>query len=153
MGSGPDHKGRKGVLDLDEPLVDESGIIEIPTVIPPTPLGPMRERQNTLSDDDLTEQARLASVLIDSTPPRAPDPIAVMRARLAPLERIPTLARSITELGDDLRDPKTAFVVGFVDGVLPLETIIEVAGLPEAETIEILDRLVTQGAIVFPPRR
>jgi hypothetical protein len=140
---------KKGILDLDEPLVDESGIIEIPTVIPPTPLDPMRERQNTLLDDDLTEQARLASVLIDSTPPRAAD----SRARLEPLDRIPALARSIAELGDDLEDPKTAFVAGFVDGVLPLETIIEVTGLPEGETIEILDRLITQGAIVFPPRR
>jgi len=148
--------GKKRLLDLDEPIVDESGILEIPTVIPPTPVGPMRDRQNTLTDDDLTEQARLASVLIDSTPPRAPDPSAEMRTRLerlAPLERIPSLARRMSELGGDLKDPKTAFVAGFVDSILPLETIIEVTGLPEAETIEILDRLVTQGAIVFPPRR
>ena len=141
-------KGKKELLDLDDPL--ESGVLPIPTVIPPE--GAMRERQSTLLDDDLTEQARLASVLIESVPPRPVDPngATAIRARLAPLDRIPTPARSIDELGDDLKDPKAVFVLGFVDGVLPLETIIEVTGLPELDTLRILDRLIAQGAIVFP---
>ena len=40
-------KATKEVLELDDP---ESGIIEIPTAIPPP--GSIRERQNTLTDDD-----------------------------------------------------------------------------------------------------
>jgi hypothetical protein len=148
-----DGKGKKGILDLDEPLSEESGIIEIPTVIPPVPPGEYRERQSTLLDDDLTEQARLASVLIDSTPPSAPDPAQAIRARLEPLSRVPELVKSITELGDDMREPKTAFVLGFIDGLLPLETIVEVTGLPEIETLQILDRLIAQGAIAFRTSR
>jgi hypothetical protein len=142
---GADGKGKKELVDLDDPL--ESGIIPVPTVKPPP--GEMREREITVVDDDLTEQARLASVLIDSIPPRTDG----IRARLAPLDRIPTLAKSIDELGSDLQEPKTAFVLGFIDGVLPLETIIEVTGLPEQETLCILDALIAQGAVVFPKRR
>ena len=136
-------KEKKDLLDLDDPL--ESGVVPVPTVQPPP-----RERQITYADDELTEQARLASVLIESIPPRASeDP----RARLAPLGRIPMLAKSIDELGAHLKDPKIVFVLGFIDGVLPLETIIEVTGLPENETIGILDRLIGEGAIIFAPRR
>jgi hypothetical protein len=138
---------KKPLLDLDDPLANdplESGIVPVPTVTPP-----MRERQITYVDDDLTEQARLASVLIESVPPR-PDEL---RARLQPLDRIPEVAKCMNELGEDLREPKTAFVLGFIDGVLPLETIIEVTGLPERETLRILDALIAQGAVVFPKPR
>lgn len=154
---GADVKGKNSLLDLDDPLrdaaeaIDESGIVPVPTVKPPPGApGPMRERQITFVDDELTEQARLASVLIDSVPPTSAEPI---RARLAPLGRIPALAKSIERIGEGVRDPKTAFVIGFVDGVLPLETIIEVTGLPEAETVQILERLIAQGAVIFPKRR
>ena len=150
-------KGKNELLDLDDPLrmveePQESGIIPVPTVMPPEP---MRERLSTLVDDEVTEQARIASVLIESIPPHGGDPdgAAAMRARLAPLDRVPRSAKTIDELADDLKDPKTAFVLGFVDGVLPLETIIEVTGLPELDTLQILDRLVSAGAIVFPPPR
>jgi hypothetical protein len=154
-------KRKPEILDLDDPLRDadealqESGIVPVPTVKPPAISAPMRDRQMTLVDDDVTEQARLASVLIDSMPPRPVDPNSAqaIRARLAPLERVPELAKTIAELGDDLKEPKTAFVLGFIDGVLPLETIIEVTGLPEIETLRILDRLIAQSAIVFPRRR
>lgn len=144
-------KGKNELLDLDDPV--ESGVLPIPTVIPPE--GAMRERQSTLLDDDLTEQARLASVLIESVPPQnaVPHGARAIRAHLAPLDRIPAAAKSIDELADDLKEPKTAFVLGFVDGVLPLETIIEVAGLPELDTLRILERLIAQGAIVFPRPR
>lgn len=145
---GAQGKGKKGLLDLDDPL--ESGVIPVPTVKPPG--GSFRDQLSTTPDEDLTEQARLASVMMESMPPRAVDPNApqAIRARLSPLDRIPTQAKSIDELADDLKEPKTAFVLGFVDGVLPIETIIEVTGLPELETLRILDRLIAQGAIVFP---
>jgi hypothetical protein len=111
----------------------------------------MRERVSTLNDEEATEQARIASVLIDSTPPRpssltSQDPAAI-RARLAPLSRVPSLTKSIAELGSCVDDPKSAYVLGFVDGVLPLETIIDVTGLPEVETLQILERFITQGAV------
>ena len=92
----------------------------------------------------------LASRLV---PPRLARALAfAIRTRLAPLERVPVLAKSMAQLRDDMKEPKTAFVIGFVDGVLPLETILEVTGLPELDTLQILERLIAQGAIVFPRR-
>lgn len=130
-----------------------------------------RERLPTVTDEAATEEARIASVLMDSSPPRArasapeielavryseveqlkPDhQLAFLRARLAPMTRVPTLTRKITELGPVIEDPKTAYVLGFVDGLLPLETIVEVAGLPEIDTLRILDRAIDQHVISFP---
>jgi hypothetical protein len=81
----------------------------------------------------------------------AEEQIAILRAALAPLGRIPSLARPMAELGALLEDPKTAYVLGFVDGLLPLETIIEVTGLPELDTLAILDRMVAQAIVIFRP--
>jgi hypothetical protein len=133
-----------------------------------------REALPTIIDPVATEEARIASVLMDSAPPRtaqgattaapemevnveyetvdALDPdeqLAFLRARLAPMKRIPALTRKLAELGPVIADPKMAYVLGFIDGVLPLETIVEVAGLPELETLNILERAIEQGAISF----
>jgi hypothetical protein len=129
-----------------------------------------RERLPTITDEAATEVARIASVLMDSNPPRArrsvpdieiavgysevealrPDEqLALLRARLAPMSRVPALTRKLAELGPMIEDPKTAYVLGFVDGLLPLETIVEVAGLPELETLEALDRAIDHQVITF----
>ena len=129
-----------------------------------------REKLPTIVDEAATEEARIASVLMDSSPPKAraslpdielavgysevealaPDEqLAFLRARLAPMTRVPSLARKLTELGPVIEDPKTAYILGFVDGLLPLDTIVEVAGLPEVETLRILERAIDQHAVVF----
>lgn len=132
----------------------------------------IRERAPTITDEAATEEARIASVLMDSRPPRAPSgsspdvavrfseidqlapdaQVAVLYDRLNPLSRVPSLTRPLPELRGLIEDPKTAYVLGFVDGLLPLETIIEIAGLAEVDTLRILDRAITQGAIDFPRR-
>jgi hypothetical protein len=129
-----------------------------------------RERLPTVTDEVATEEARIASVLIDSNPPAgrasAPDTqvgvayseldalsldeqLAFLRARLAPMSRVPSLKRRLTELGPVIEDPKTAYILGFIDGILPLETIVEVAGLPELDTLRILERAVDQHLLTF----
>jgi hypothetical protein len=107
----------------------------------------IRERQPTLTDEVALEQARLMSI--------AEDPVLALREELAPMDRVPFLERPLGEVGSAL-DPTSAFVLGFVDGLLPLETIVDVAGLPEAETLAILARMVREGVIVLrdaPPSR
>lgn len=129
-----------------------------------------RERLPTITDEAALEEARIASVLMDSTPPQRSaasadvevavryaevealddeQQLAFLRARLAPMTRVPSLTRKITELGPLIEDPKTAYILGFVDGLLPLETIVEVAGLPEMDTLRILDRAVEQYVLTF----
>jgi hypothetical protein len=75
---------------------------------------------------------------------------AILSERLAPLSRVPRLAQEVGQLGALLADPKTAYVLGFVDGLLPLETIIDVTGLPELDTLRVLERMVAQGVLVVP---
>src|SRR5262245_61843068 len=107
-----------------------------------------RERMVTIVDAVATEEARVASVLMHSSPPtRAsgghsgevevdlaveyseveeldPDEqLALLRAQLAPLSRVPALTRRMAELGPVIADAQTAYVLGFIDGLLPLETI------------------------------
>jgi hypothetical protein len=90
----------------------------------------IRERQPTLTDEAAIEDARLHCI--------------------APMDRIPALTRPIQEMAMAL-DPTTAFVLGFIDGLLPLETILDVAGLPEAETLAIIERMIQENVIVFVP--
>jgi hypothetical protein len=163
-------------LDEDELNALESGTVQRETVRPAFDVERYaedtvgRERLPTITDEAATEEARIASVLMDSTPPRGlasvPDvelavrysevealgdeeQLAFLRARLAPMTRVPALTRKITELGPLIEDPKTAYILGFIDGLLPLETIVEVAGLPEIDTLRILDRAVDQYVITF----
>lgn len=163
--------------DFDGPSDAESGTLERDTVRPAFDVEAYaedvvgRERLPTIVDEIATEEARIASVLMDSTPPRAtsgpdlavrlsevealkPDEqLAFLRARLAPMSRVPTLARPITELGTLIEDPKSAYILGFVDGLLPIETIVEVAGLPEIDALRILERAIEQHVIIFVKQR
>jgi hypothetical protein len=170
---------KRELIELDDPteLADseavESGTVPpqttVPTVIPKVhPRA--RERMVTVTDEVALEQARLASAVSDMPPaarPRAEslveidageadlddldegEQVAILRARLHPLTRTPTLARKLTELGELLEDPRTAYVLGFIDGILPLETILEVTGVPELEALRVLDRMISQGIVVF----
>jgi hypothetical protein len=129
-----------------------------------------RERSPTITDEAKTEEARIASVLMDSNPPRGrtsvPDievavryaevdalaldeQLAFLRERLAPMTRVPTLSRKLTELGPAIEDPQTAYVLGFVDGLLPMETIVDVVGLPEIDTLRVLERAIEQHLVKF----
>lgn len=183
MGGEPRHAKR--LLDFDDRSKDvskggggaDSGAVERDTVRPAYDVERYaedaigRERLPTITDEVATEEARIASVLMDSRPPEerehvAPEievdvryseveslgedeQLAFLRARLAPLTRVPALTRKLTELGPLIEDPKTAYVLGFVDGLLPLETIVEVAGLPEIDTLRILDRALDHYVITF----
>lgn len=158
-----------------------------PETVRPPDGSEVRERLPTITDEDALEAARKASVPTGLPPPRSPyntkpepdDPgasvdidesefdvdllpaeeqIAILRARLVPLNRIPTLTKRMTELGEIVEDPRTAYVIGFVDGLLPLDMIIEVTGLPELETLKVLDRLASLHILAFreyspPPRK
>ncbi len=185
---GAESRDLKRLLDLDEPEdgvgtfeeadAVESGTIPRETVRPAFDVERYaedtigRERLPTITDEAAIEEARIASVLMDSVPPQgrlasAADDVEVavryaevealdddqqlafLRARLAPMTRVPSLTRKITELGPLIEDPKTAYILGFVDGLLPLETIVEVAGLPEMDTLRILDRAVDQYVLTF----
>lgn len=163
---------------LDAPAEAEgarSSTLARPTLVPQFDLQLLaeetefRERALTVTDEALLEEARLRSMDSMRNPPvgepevessevdvgeadletLGPDEqVALLRERLSPLSRVPALTCKLSELGA-LGDPKTTFVLGFVDGLLPLEIILDVIGLPELDALRIVDRLVERGVLVF----
>lgn len=128
-----------------------------------------REQAPTITNEIELEQARLRSIASQVPPPRsraeslvfvetgeedleeldADAQIALLVERLSPLDRVPALVGSPNDLAAQLEDPRAAYVATFVDGLLPLETIVEVAGLPQLDTLRVLDRMLAQGLAVF----
>lgn len=132
----------------DEAALEQARIQSMPTNFPPprrpmsTVPGPLVPAGRDSSAEIDTDEADLDALGPD-------EQVAILTDRLAPMSRVPTLAREMTQLGGMLEDPKTAYVLGFVDGILPLETIVDVTGLPELDTLRVLDRMVAQGVVVF----
>lgn len=148
-----------------------------PTVVPAfDPLAFAEETEHrdlapTITNEVELEQARLASMSMSDPPLRERHDsfvhveageedlealeesaqVALLSERLGALDAVPALVKTGAELASQLEDPKSAFVAGLIDGLLPLETILEVAGLPSADTLRILDRMVTLGLVVIHP--
>ena len=144
----------------DDSLLEEARLQSMHSNAPPRasmPSGPASAAV-TARPGPITATSRDSSVEIDTSEAdlealEVDDQVAILTVRLAPLTRVPVLAKALTELGAAVEDPKTAYVLGFIDGLLPLETIIEVTGLPELETLRVLDRLVTLAVVTFKPSR
>jgi hypothetical protein len=135
----------------DETALEHARLQSLPSNMPP-PRRPMSTVPGPLVD--ASRNPRDSSVEIDTGEEDlesldASVQVAILSSRLAPLTRVPSLAKDLAQLGELLEDPKTAYVLGFVDGLLPLETIIDVTGLPELETLRVLDRMVSQSVVVF----
>jgi hypothetical protein len=138
----------------DEDALENARLQSLPSNLPP-PRRPMSTIPGALVD--ASRNPRDSSVEIDTGEEDLESlddaqQIALLSARLAPLNRVPSLATELSELGALLQDPKTAYVLGFIDGILPLETIIEVTGLPELETLRVLDRMIGQSIVVVRGR-
>lgn len=165
VASGPQPAGSDRGPDTIVPTFDPRTLAEQSEV---------RHRAPTITDEVALERARLASMVTSQAPPArgradslveveageeeldglgVDEQIAVLTERLSPLHRVPELAKPIAQLGDLLEDPKAAYVAGFVDGLLPLETILEVTGLPVLDTLRVLDRMITQGIVVVRASR
>ena len=132
----------------DETALEHARLQSLPSNAPPprstqrsTMPGPLHNPRDSSVEIDVGEDD------FDALGPEVQT--EVLRASLSPLGRVPLLARKLSEIGGALEDPKTAYINGFVDGILPLETIIEVTGLSELDTLRVLDRLVLQGILIF----
>lgn len=73
------------------------------------------------------------------------------RATLGSLRRVPRLARPLPELRERIRGTRHAYLLAFVDGILTLEAIVTLVGLPEAEALGILHHAVVDGLVVLSP--
>ena len=141
----------------DEAALEDARLLSLPSNAPPPPPPPPARRPMSTVPGPLVANPRDSAVEIDTGEADiealdAGEQTAILSARLAPLSRVPVLLGELTDFGHLLEDPKTAYVLGFIDGILPLETIVEVTGLPELDTLRVLDRMVAQGVVFFRPK-
>jgi hypothetical protein len=71
----------------------------------------------------------------------------VLAAFLGELERIPVLARPLHELANAPISPRAAFLLSRVDGILSLDEILDVSGMPRLEAMRYLCQLVLRGIL------
>jgi hypothetical protein len=63
--------------------------------------------------------------------------------------RIPRLLLGPNEIAKLPMDPRAAFLTSFIDGTQSMEEILDVCAMPEAEALELMERLRTLGAITI----
>ncbi|HEY5936299.1 MAG TPA: hypothetical protein VIU61_16725 [Kofleriaceae bacterium] len=73
--------------------------------------------------------------------------MAVLTSFLGNLERIPVLARPLHELANAPISPRAAFLLSRVDGILSLEEILDVSGMPRIEAMRYLCQLFLRGIL------
>jgi hypothetical protein len=117
-------------------------------------LPPMRDRLPTLPTD-LSEYARETC---------GPDSWAATEAAELPLDEtamvsgplldvrrsdVPRVALTSEERSDEILDHRAGFILSLLDGCSSVETVLDVAGLPEHETLEVLCDLCARGIVTL----
>jgi hypothetical protein len=69
--------------------------------------------------------------------------------RFGSLDKIPVLRLAPSQLGKLTLDHHAGFILSMIDGVTPIETLIDVSGTGRIEVLRILDELVRSGAITL----
>ncbi len=73
--------------------------------------------------------------------------MTVFQGYLGDLERAPTLARPLHELGSAPISPRAAFLLSRIDGTLSVDEILDVSGMPRLEAYRYLCQLLLRGII------
>jgi hypothetical protein len=71
----------------------------------------------------------------------------VFQAFLGDLNRTPILARPLHELADAPISPRAAFLLSRVDGLLSIDEILDVSGMPRIEAYRYLCQLFLRGIL------
>lgn len=89
-----------------------------------------------VDDDDPQEHTAILEASADSSR------LAVMTSR-----QVPRLLVGPKEISKLPMDPRAAFILGHIDGIQSMEEILDVCAMPEAEAIELIERLRRMGVI------
>jgi predicted Rossmann fold nucleotide-binding protein DprA/Smf involved in DNA uptake len=71
----------------------------------------------------------------------------VFQAYLGNLDRAPQLARPLHELGSAPISPRAAFLLSRIDGLLTIDEILDVCGMPRLEAYRYLCQLYLRGIL------
>jgi len=113
----------------------------------------MRDELPTLPCD-LSEYARVNTGTFDAADADGEDPTCEidLRPLSVRVHEVPRLALSPDECMTLGLNHREGFVLGLLDGCSTIEEIVEIAGLPESETLDTLSDLCVRGAIRLSPR-
>jgi hypothetical protein len=176
QGDDDDHKKKTSPGDptaaAKDDSYDEEGVDEEkrPTVVPKYDVETFarnvsRKRSPfpTITDDEVLEAARRASMKTAPPPPGAPSPEASAPSSpsgddepmkiLGSLEAVPRHAMAPDELTKLGLDHHAGFMLALIDGVLNFDTIIDVCGMPRPEALRVLAQLMKRGIIAVQPTR
>lgn len=118
----------------------------------PSESSPTAEMRDRFNMGDFAGALQLAEKLM-VTSPSDPEPLIVANqcretltdlyeARLGSLERVPFVVVARDELRWLSIDHRAGFLLSHIDGVSPLETILDVSGMPRVDALRILVELV-----------
>jgi hypothetical protein len=77
--------------------------------------------------------------------------VSMYAAKLAPLDRVPVIVVPNTQMRWLSIDHRAGFVLSLVDGVVSVETIVDLSGMPRLDALRILHELVQQRIIALRP--
>jgi hypothetical protein len=70
-------------------------------------------------------------------------------AKLAPLDRSPLVVVPRTQMRWLSIDHRAGFILSLVDGLVSVETILDLSGMPRLDALRILHELVQQKIVAF----
>jgi hypothetical protein len=73
--------------------------------------------------------------------------LTVFQNYLGPHERQPHLVRQLQELSNEAINPRAAFLLSRIDGILTIEEILDVSGMPRLEAYRYLCQLFLRGVL------
>jgi hypothetical protein len=139
-------EGRQ-VLSISRAILPPLALREAPADWEGVAVSPAPEAEAAPAPPPETE----APVAEDHEPP--PEPAAdeedaeLILARLGGGDAVPTLVVGQAGLHTALLDHREGFLVSFIDGTCPVDSLLYATGLPRAEVLRILDRLVRAGVV------
>ncbi|MBX3201378.1 MAG: hypothetical protein KF894_24800 [Labilithrix sp.] len=123
-------------LELDAALSDEVAI----EVDPYGGLIPVDDDPIGLEPDEAGNEDHTAIAFASADSSR----LAAMTS-----SRIPRLLVGPKEISTLPMDPRAAFILGHIDGIQSMEEILDVCAMPEAEALELIERLRALGVIAL----
>lgn len=111
--------------------------------------GTEREEVSQARRRDEIESGVMATARIAPSSMLDPAPSEVSQVARRIEKLIPRMLVRMNEISKFPIDPRSAFLLGYVDGSLSVEEILDLCALPASEALEVVDRLQRLGVIAL----
>jgi HD-GYP domain-containing protein (c-di-GMP phosphodiesterase class II) len=148
---GPTKEARISLHELSQTLSDTTRLGSLPPErLPSTP--PRETAAGVTTPSVRMPQGSLPPLRSSAPPPRgrssAPYKPSGSEA-LSPLQRVPRVLMTPSEIARLPLDPRAGFLLSFMDGSSTVETVLDACGLPREDAVHLVMELLGHGAIEF----